>query len=69
MLKLRVEKKGYSASPWRLVNEEGRELYDWVAYPGDPKMAPYRGPVCFDRKRDAVAKLAELIDTGLVEAL
>lgn len=56
---LRVEKRGYSSNPWRLVNEAGVELYEWLEYPGG-QFPPYQGPVCFERKRDAVAALAAM---------
>lgn len=56
---LRVVKLDYSSRPWRIVTPEGQELWQWEEYPGGG-LPPYQGPLCFDRKRDAVAALLKL---------
>ena len=56
---LRVEKRGYSARPWRIVTSDGQELYTWAAHPS-PDSPPYKQPMAYDRKRDAVTALAVL---------
>lgn len=60
---LHVAKLGYSANPWRIIDPDGQEL--WHDQPFDH---PTLGrtvigmPVCFPRKRDAVAWLATHTD-------
>ncbi len=57
----RVEKQSYSHGAWRVLDAETgaqvvrRELFD------HPFLGPIviDGPVCFERKRDAVAWVAE----------
>ena len=59
---LRVEKRTYSSRPWRIVSPDGRELYAPTSLTNaDGNAVSFNGPVCFDRKRDAIAYLAALI--------
>lgn len=57
----RIEKRTYSSNPWRIVTAEGVEL--WVPSTFDHPMLGMTGinePLCFSRKRDALAELARL---------
>lgn len=55
-MKYHVEKRGYSRKPWRVVTEDGRELYARQRFDHPYLgMTVIDGPVAFDRKRDAVA--------------
>lgn len=58
-----VKKLCYAANPWRVVEpRSGRQVYGWrEATLSDGRVMPFRGPVCFPRKRDAEAWLAERI--------
>lgn len=55
----RVEKQSYSRGAWRVLNSAGEQVYrnQMFDHPflGHILIA---GPVCFDRKRDAVAWIA-----------
>jgi hypothetical protein len=55
-----VKKLGYSAAPWRIVTPDGREVCTPVVFdhPSLGKMVIQEAG--YDRKRDAVAALAEL---------
>jgi hypothetical protein len=53
----RVEKQGYSHGPWRvLYAETGEQVWRRERF-DHPNLGPIiiDGPVCFQRKRDAVA--------------
>lgn len=53
----RVEKQGYSRGPWRVLwAETGEQVFQQERF-DHPYLGPMviDGPVCFDRKRDAVA--------------
>jgi hypothetical protein len=56
----RVEKQSYSLGAWRVLDAESgeqvyrREMFDHPFL----GVIPISGPVCFDRKRDAVAWVA-----------
>lgn len=59
-----VVKRSYSLSPWRIETADGRQTYSlpvWRRrpYPSDGGL-PCLEPVCFPRKRDAVAALRDL---------
>lgn len=59
---MRVEKKGYSASPWRLVTDSGAEVY--AAVPFDhPKLGRtvINGPVCGKTKTDCIESALRLL--------
>jgi hypothetical protein len=60
MTNYRVEKQGYSAGPWRvLYTANGEQVYRREVF-DHPQLGRINiaGPVCFDRKRDAVAWIA-----------
>lgn len=52
----RVEKQGYSRGAWRVLTAAGEQVYRRELF-GHPFMGEILldGPVCFERKRDAVA--------------
>ena len=53
----RVEKQSYSRGAWRVLNSyTGEQIYRREMF-DHPFLGviPLSGPVCFDRKRDAVA--------------
>jgi hypothetical protein len=54
-----VVKRSYSLNPWRIETAEGRQTWRWAPYPGG-HLPPIEEPICYPRKRDAVAALAEL---------
>lgn len=52
----RVEKQSYSRGAWRVLDRNGEQVYRREMF-DHPMLGviPLDGPVCFDRKRDAVA--------------
>jgi uncharacterized protein (DUF736 family) len=52
----RVEKQSYSSGAWRVLHEDGRQIFRDETF-DHPFLGSIRlaGPVCFDRKRDAIA--------------
>lgn len=55
-----VRKLGYASNPWRIVYvPTGQELYAPKTLDTSHGVMSFSGPVCFPRKRDAVAWLAE----------
>lgn len=59
MTEYRVEKQGYSRGAWRVLDTAGQQVYATQPFE-HPNLGwiPLHGPVCFDRKRDAVAWIA-----------
>ncbi len=55
----RVEKQDYSAGAWRVLDADGNQVWYRKPYPGDNEhgLPSIAAPLCFDRKRDAVAHL------------
>jgi hypothetical protein len=58
-----VEKQSYSRGAWRVLDEEGRQVWQSASYAlrlpnGTYVDMPIGAPVCFDRKRDALAWVA-----------
>ena len=64
VLGARVEKRNFSAGAWRVVTDEGRQLYTRAPYPvqeaGLPSIAE---PLCADTKKGAEELLAVLRKT------
>lgn len=56
MTEYRVEKQDYSHGPWRVLNSQGEQVWRNEVF-DHPNLGPMpmAGPVCFQRKRDAVA--------------
>jgi len=52
----RVEKQSYSLGAWRVLDRNGEQVWRKEIF-DHPFLGPtvIAGPVCFDRKRDAVA--------------
>jgi hypothetical protein len=59
MSSYRIEKQSYSRGAWRVLDADGRQVYRCAEF-DHPFMGliSLNGPVCFDRKRDAVAWIA-----------
>lgn len=55
----RVEKQSYSRGAWRVLTTEGAQVWREEIF-DHPFLGPTRimGPVCFERKRDALAWIA-----------
>ena len=53
---MKIEKRSYSRNPWRLIDEDGREL-DYVC----PKHG-YTLPVCTATKTEMVEKLLQMYE-------
>jgi hypothetical protein len=57
-----VRKRGYASRPWRIVHvPTDREISEPKALDTSHGVMRFSGPVCFSRKRDAVAWLGEAI--------
>jgi hypothetical protein len=54
-----VEKQSYSRGAWRVLHTDGQQVYENQTF-NHPNLGLIRiaGPVCFDRKRDALAWVA-----------
>jgi hypothetical protein len=56
-MRFRVERQNYSRSPWRVLDATtGEQVFQSERF-DHPNLGPMiiDGPVCFERKRDAVA--------------
>jgi hypothetical protein len=60
MTGLRVERRNYSAGAWRVVDEDGRDVYVWRSYPGRDDLPPFEDVLAFDTKKEAVEALGDL---------
>jgi hypothetical protein len=56
---LRAALLGACSNPWRTVDADDRQVWHWTEYPGGA-LPPYEEPLCYPRKRDAVAALTAL---------
>jgi hypothetical protein len=54
---MKIEKRNYSHNPWRLIDDEGREV-DYIC----PRYG-YTLPVCAATKRELVEKILEAYGT------
>ena len=76
-MKLRIVKKSeYSAGKWRLVYEDGQDVYHPVTIQVDGKEVKYDGPFCADSKErliemvlEAMVELSQKLKQARLEAL
>lgn len=63
-VKLKIIKKPeYSAGKWRLVYEDGEDVYHAVTIQVDGKEVRYDGPFCSNTKEELIEKvLAEMVE-------
>lgn len=61
LAKVSIEKRGYSSHPWRLIDPDGQEMYQWEPYPGRDDLPPICMPACFDTKAEAIEALGAMV--------
>lgn len=59
-----IERRGYSACPWRIVDDDGDELYVWRDHPSDPNLPRILEPLAFDTQREALDALGRMAADG-----
>lgn len=58
---LRVEKRGYSAGPWRIIDAQGQEVWHSQPYPNaEVGLPPIQMPMSFDTKAEAILALGRM---------
>lgn len=60
---MKIDKKKYSAAPWRLVTQEGREVY-WPAAFDHPAfgMTVINEPICGETRAECTEQALALLD-------
>lgn len=60
---MKIEKKNYSAAPWRLVTQEGREVYWPVAFDHPAiGMTVINHPICGETRAACTEQALVLLD-------